>query len=93
LLSYSWPGNVRQLLSTIQRLVILSADHHEIAADQVALDQSHAPANLSEELELAERRRIVEALAAASGVRTDAAKMLGMSRTTLISKMQRYGIR
>jgi DNA-binding NtrC family response regulator len=93
LLAYSWPGNVRQLLSTIQRLVILSGDHREIGADEVVLDQSHAPANLTEELELAERRRIAEALAAASGVRTDAAKMLGMSRTTLISKMQRYGIR
>ena len=93
LLSYSWPGNVRQLFSTIQRLVILCADHHEIATEEVALDQSQAPTNLTEELELAERRRIVEALAAASGVRTDAAKMLGMSRTTLISKMQRYGIR
>jgi transcriptional regulator with GAF, ATPase, and Fis domain len=41
----------------------------------------------------AERRRIVEALAAANGVRTEAAKVLGMSRTTLIGKMQRYGIR
>ena len=93
LLAYSWPGNVRQLMSTVQRLVILSADGHEIGRDEIALDESHAPANLSEELELAERRRIVEALAAAGGVRTDAAKMLGMSRTTLISKMQRYGIR
>jgi DNA-binding NtrC family response regulator/tetratricopeptide (TPR) repeat protein len=93
LLAYSWPGNVRQLISNIQRLVILSADGHVVSADEVALDPSQAPSNLSEELELAERRRIVEALAAASGVRTEAAKMLGMSRTTLISKMQRYGIR
>ncbi len=93
LLAFSWPGNVRQLRSTLQRLVILSGNGQEIRPDQVVLDEVQVPINLTEELELAERGRIVEALAAASGVRTDAAKMLGMSRTTLISKMQRYGIR
>src|SRR5262249_39841657 len=93
LIAYSWPGNVRQLKSSIHRLVILSGDGHEIGAEAISLDESHAPVSLTQELELAERRRIVDSLAAADGVRTDAAKLLGMSRTTLISKMQRYGIR
>jgi two-component system, NtrC family, response regulator len=93
LIAHSWPGNVRQLRSAINRLVILSAENREIRPEAVELDEAQAPANLSQELGQAERRRIVEALAAANGVRTEAARLLGMSRTTLIGKMQRYGIR
>ena len=92
LIAYSWPGNVRQLRSTINRLVVLGAADREIGPDMIQLDEAKAPASLTEELEQAERRQIVEALARARGVRTDAAKALGMSRTTLIGKMKRYGI-
>ena len=92
LIAHSWPGNVRQLRSAINRLVILGSEGREIRPEAVELDEAQAPANLSEELGIAERRRIVEALAAANGVRTEAARLLGMSRTTLIGKMQRYGI-
>ena len=51
-----------------------------------------APASLTEELEQAERGRIVEALRAARGSRTEAAQLLGMPRTTMLNKMKRYGI-
>jgi two-component system NtrC family response regulator len=93
LIAHSWPGNVRQLRAAINRLVALGSAEHPLGPEAVELDEAQAPANLSEELVQAERRRIVEALAAANGVRTEAAKVLGMSRTTLIGKMQRYGIR
>jgi DNA-binding NtrC family response regulator len=92
LVTYSWPGNVRQLRSTLHRLVILGPAEGEIGVENIELDESQAPASLTEELLLAERRRIVEALAQAGGVRTEAAKILGMSRTTFVSKMKRYGI-
>jgi DNA-binding NtrC family response regulator len=92
LIAYSWPGNVRQLRSTINRLVVLGAPDREIGPEGVQLDEAKAPASLTEELEQAERRSIVDALARAGGVRTDAARVLGMSRTTLIGKMKRYGI-
>jgi DNA-binding NtrC family response regulator len=92
LIAYSWPGNVRQLRSAVNRLVVLSEPGHEIPAEVLELPVAEAPANLMEELEQAEQRRIVEALALAAGVRTEAAKTLGMSRTTLIGKMKRYGI-
>lgn len=92
LIAHSWPGNVRQLRSTVNRLVVLSEPGVEIGAEMLELPAGEAPANLMEELGQAERRRIVEALAQASGVRTEAAKTLGMSRTTLIGKMKRFGI-
>ena len=92
LIAHSWPGNVRQLRSALNRLVVLAEPGSEVGPEALALPAEEAPANLMEELGQAERRRIVEALAQAGGVRTEAAKALGMSRTTLIGKMKRFGI-
>ena len=93
LIAYSWPGNVRQLRSSIHRLAILAPPDSEIGPGAVELSEAGAPSGLMQELEQAERRRIVEALAQAKGVRTEAAKILGMSRTTFLGKMKRFGIR
>ncbi|MEK7330502.1 MAG: sigma 54-interacting transcriptional regulator, partial [Candidatus Eisenbacteria bacterium] len=93
LVAYPWPGNIRQLRAVMRRLVILAPPDHRIAADQVQLDDSDVASTLSEELGQAERRRMVEALAQSSGSRSDAARALGMARTTLVTKMKRYGIR
>jgi DNA-binding NtrC family response regulator len=93
LIAYPWPGNVRQLRAVLRRLVILAAPDHRITADEVQLDDSVVGATLVEELEHAERQRMVEALAQARGSRSDAARALGMARTTFVTKMKRYGIR
>ena len=89
---YTWPGNVRQLKSVIKRSVILSTAGHEVSESQLQLDEGHAPATLLEELAHSERRRIAEALGQARGSRTEAAKALGIPRTTFISKLRRYGL-
>jgi two-component system, NtrC family, response regulator len=93
LVTHSWPGNARQLRSTITRLVVLADPHQPIPPEAVHLDETQAAGSLTEELEQAERQRIAEALVQARGIRTEAARALGMSRTTLIGKMKRYGIR
>jgi transcriptional regulator with AAA-type ATPase domain/tetratricopeptide (TPR) repeat protein len=93
LVAYPWPGNIRQLRAVMRRLVILAPPDHRIAADEVHLDDSDVASTLTEELGQAERRRMVEALAQSSGSRSDAARALGMARTTLVTKMKRYGIR
>jgi len=93
LVAYAWPGNVRQLRGVLQRLVILGAPDQEIPAEAVQLDDAEVASTLSEELLQAERRRMVEALAQSKGSRSDAARALGMARTTLVTKMKRYGIR
>jgi transcriptional regulator with PAS, ATPase and Fis domain len=92
LTTYPWPGNVRQLRAVLRRLVILSAPGHEIGATEVQLDEAEVSSTLSEELEQAERRRMLEALAQARGSRSEAARALGMARTTFVTKMKRYGI-
>ena len=93
LIAYSWPGNVRQLRSTMNRVVVLAEPGRPIPAEAIRLNESRVATTLTEELEQAERRRMVDALAAAKGSRTEAARALGMSRTTMLGKMKRYGIR
>ena len=93
LVTYPWPGNIRQLRGVIRRLVILAPADQRIATDDVQLDAAQVPATLTEELEQAERRRMSEALSQSRGSRTAAAEALGMARTTFVTKMKRYGMR
>jgi DNA-binding NtrC family response regulator len=71
----------------------LSADGHEVTPEEPQLESAEVPTTLIEELEQAEHRRVGEALAQARGSRTDAARILGMPRTTLINKLRRYGLK
>jgi DNA-binding NtrC family response regulator len=93
LVEYPWPGNVRQLRAVLRRLAILAPPDHEIAGHMVHLGAADTASTLSEELEQAERRRMVEALGQTGGSRSDAARALGMARTTFVTKLKRYGIR
>jgi DNA-binding NtrC family response regulator len=89
---HTWPGNVRQLRAVLRRVVLLGTPGHVVEPEHLQLDEGTAPTTLLEELEQAEKVRIVEALAQAKGSRTIAARALGMPRTTLINKMQRHGL-
>jgi DNA-binding NtrC family response regulator len=93
LTAYSWPGNVRELRTMVRRLVLLTADGGEIRESQLQLTETDVPTTLTQELERAERGRIAIALDQHRGSRTEAAKALGMKRTTLLNKMSRYGLR
>jgi DNA-binding NtrC family response regulator len=97
--SYPWPGNVRELKNAVERAVLL-ADGDMIDAgslpDKITRG-AFEPANgdrggLRGEVESLERERIVSALAAAAGNQTRAARALGISRRTLIRRLDRYGI-
>jgi len=93
LIGYSWPGNVREMRSLVRRLVLLASDSGEIREGQLQLADDRMPTTLLQELEHAERGRIATALEQHRGSRTDAARALGMKRTTLLNKMRRYGLR
>lgn len=91
LLSYRWPGNVRQLRNVIDSAVVLAVGD-EIAATDLAL---HEPLNDSLDtlrIEDWERRLIPEALKRAEGKIPDAAEMLGISRATLYRKLDTFGL-
>jgi len=92
LVDYPWPGNVRQLRAVIKRVVLLAKDGRPIAPEQLELHNAEVPTTLNGELEVEERRLVQEALAKSGGSRTEAARMLGVPRTTLINKIRRFGL-
>jgi transcriptional regulator with GAF, ATPase, and Fis domain len=97
LCSYDWPGNIRELQNLIERAVILSEDGvlpnpFLAGGTQRISDLQLPPTNLIKDSERALILRTLEAAGWVIGGLNGAAARLGVKRTTLICKMQRYGI-
>jgi DNA-binding NtrC family response regulator len=103
---YAFPGNVRELEHTLERALILAGgepidlEHVSFArpelagragGDGLAWVPRIPPEGLS--LEVLERELIVQALEKAEGNKSQAARLLGLTRRTLYSRMERYGLR
>jgi DNA-binding NtrC family response regulator len=88
-----WPGNVRELQRVLENAVV-HADGPEIGARDIVLsDDSTIPAELPIDLEALERVwAIPAALRRTNGNKTQAAKLLGITRETLAKKMEKYGV-
>ena len=91
--AYNWPGNVVELENLCERLV-LSAKHWRIGKDLVRrlLEQGSVLGEERLQHWKTEAETITDALRSVNGSRTFAAAKLGMSRTTLWRKMQKYNI-
>jgi DNA-binding NtrC family response regulator len=95
--AWSWPGNIRELKNVIDRALLLAGEA-EVSAQalglgEVAARPASAPAaGLREEREAAERRAVIDALEKTGGNQTRAAELLGVSRRTLVSRLQEYGL-
>jgi formate hydrogenlyase transcriptional activator len=97
LVRYSWPGNVRELQNFVERAVILShtpvlhAPLGELEPSQPNPHTMSATGGVG-----AERDQIVQALEASKwvvGGPNGAAARLGLARTSLVYKMQKFGIK
>jgi len=102
LAAHDWPGNVRELENTIERALILRNNEEEIGVKEITLGQvennTHGPKALDIPeggivLEEVEKRLIVEALRKTGGNQSAAARLLGISRQTLIYRIQKHAIR
>jgi PAS domain S-box-containing protein len=96
----TWPGNIRELMSFVERLVVIahetiitpavfqkySEDVDECASTSDADGRCPGPKSLSE------RDAILQVLEECSQNRKRAAKLLGMDRTTLYRKLKRHGL-
>lgn len=93
LLTHPWPGNVRELKQKILMAVLL-AESDVITVDDLELygEKRPSPVGFSLKSEEEEKERIRRALKQTAGNKKLAAKMLGISRTTLYSKMEEYGL-
>jgi DNA-binding NtrC family response regulator len=97
LLAHPWTGNVRELENAIERAVVL-ARSDTITPEDLLLEQAPttavplAGASLQDALDQTAAARIRAALDAAGGQRVEAARALGIDRTTLYRMMRRFGI-
>jgi transcriptional regulator with GAF, ATPase, and Fis domain len=106
LLSYAWPGNVRELRNVLERATILcdggliTLDHLPLGVARPAPAPAAAgaaggsalpsPGNIN--LDLVERDVIVKALNQAHNNRSQAARLLGITRSQLYSRLQKHGL-
>jgi transcriptional regulator with GAF, ATPase, and Fis domain len=101
LLNYKWPGNVRELRNAIERAVIL-ADGGHIRSEHLPVNAPRAAAAAVVDtsanalpaggvnLEAIERSLVVKALTQARHNKTRAAKLLGLTRAQLYSRIEKY---
>jgi DNA-binding NtrC family response regulator len=95
--TYGWPGNVRELENVIQEAIALGSSDWLRPID-LPENIRHARKIMSatnrgiKPLREVEREVIIEALKLTSGNRKDAARILGIGKSTLYEKIKRYGI-
>ncbi|HEY2934456.1 MAG TPA: sigma-54 dependent transcriptional regulator [Acidobacteriota bacterium] len=93
--NYRWPGNVRELENEIERMVILGDDGMPLTPDLISAHVRagdiipHGAEGLREQIGELEKRMILETLAAHSHNKSHAARALGISRQTLITKLKK----
>jgi DNA-binding NtrC family response regulator len=105
LMSYSWPGNVRQLENAIERALAMLGSRTQVEVTdlpgdlQVAAEDSARPSSLNlpeDGLDLPalvaqiEKEMIDRALARTDNNKGAAARLLGLKRTTLVEKLKRF---
>jgi len=96
LITFDWPGNIRQLQNEIQRTVLLS-EGPDVKASDLSISYSKTPnADGSDTnftlLEGVERNAIIQMLKETGGNKLETAKRLGIGRQTLYNKIKAYGI-
>ncbi|MCF8036082.1 MAG: sigma-54 dependent transcriptional regulator [Desulfobacteraceae bacterium] len=105
LLKHAWPGNVRELENMVERAVILSPGEYitekdlplNISRTDKQAPQDAAPENAGMDdagssLDEIEKSAIVRSLEKAGGNKSEAARLLGITRRTLYNKLEKYGL-
>ncbi|MBU0699422.1 MAG: sigma-54 dependent transcriptional regulator, partial [Proteobacteria bacterium] len=103
--AYDWPGNVRELENVIKRLTILcdnpvveigdlpenmqESDRLTQPVEEVILENE---LNLQDAVQNYEKRIILEALEKSNWVKSRAAKLLNINRTTLVAKIKKQNL-
>jgi len=91
LMKYNWPGNVRQLAHEIEKAVILSSSN-TLEMDPITSESVRADLESSTNLAAIEKQTILRVLEKNRGNLSKSAVELGISRSTLYVKIEKYDI-
>lgn len=89
MLEYSWPGNVRELENSLEHAMII-AKGTSILPEDLPIFKNGSSCSRHSTLADAEKSLIVKALKDAEGNKYKAAKILGIPRTSLYSKIKKF---
>ncbi|MBL8610578.1 MAG: sigma 54-interacting transcriptional regulator [Myxococcales bacterium] len=91
LLVHPFPGNVRELKMAMERAIALARSPDVLTGGDLLLDEAE-PRPRAEPTGNAEHDALLDALARAHGNQTEAAKILGVSRRTVVNRIEKYGV-
>jgi DNA-binding NtrC family response regulator len=97
---HHWPGNVRELQNVIERACVLATNKNRIEAADIQIDSSRPRANVAPDrflpdgttLDQWEDEMIREALRRSDGNKSQAARLLGLSRNALRYRLSKIGV-
>lgn len=106
LMEYDFPGNVRELQNIVERMVVLKRDGHidieDLPEKLYSMEKEDAVLQRETSIDIDkgydtlvsefEKTLIIKALSETQGVKSKAAQVLNINRTTLIEKMKRLGL-
>jgi DNA-binding NtrC family response regulator len=104
ILTYPWPGNIRELRNAVERIVLLERGDTILGKHLSFLSEKDAPEKERVQfkpiipsqgiiLDEVEKEYILKALRMKNGNKAQAAKLLGISRSALLYRMEKYGIK
>ena len=99
ILKHDWPGNVRELMNAVERGVVLARSEYldemdlRIDIDTGSTGSAYVPvtAQPAGSLQQVEKTAILNTLASTGGNKSEAARILGITRKTLHQKLKKYG--
>jgi two-component system, NtrC family, response regulator AtoC len=95
---HAWPGNVRELRAVLERAVVLAGERalleppHIVVSGRAAPPAAPAAAAVGAGARRLDQGELTSALAATAGNQRAAARLLGVSRPTLIKYIERFGL-
>jgi len=95
LMSYDWPGNVRELENTLERAAILTTESFIRPDDLPECIKKTSSQKVHHALFLDDviKKHIEETLISCNGNKTQASKMLGITKRSLLRKMEKCSIK